>query len=157
MSVVPSTPPELRECPGCGRFQLVPVLAKGMVAACERCPTTLRRAAVHSHDISIALNLAALALLIILCATTLMGVQTAGIGIEAGLFSGPYELMRRGMGSVAAVVVFVTVIAPLGKVLGTLYVLLRMQQPQPPRHGEPAAVVALQFDGPRRAQVTGAE
>ena len=134
MSVVAAPPPELRECPGCGHFQIVPALAKGMVAKCERCPTTLRRAAVHTHQISIALNLAALVLLLILCTTTLMGVQTAGIAIQAGLFSGPYELMRRGMGSVAAVVIFVTVFAPFVKLMGTLYVLLRMQRPQPPRH-----------------------
>ena len=127
-------PPELRECPGCGRFQFVPPLAKGMIATCERCPTTLRRASVHSHDVSIALNLAALVLLLILCSTTLMSVQTAGIELHAGLFSGPIELTRRGMASVAAVVVFVTVIAPFAKLVGTLYVLIRMQQPQPPRH-----------------------
>ncbi len=134
MSAVAAPPPELRECPGCGHFQVVPALAKGMVAACERCPTTLRRAAVHSHDMSIALNLAALVLLIILCSTTLMSVETAGIALQAGLFSGPEELVQRGMPSLAAVVVFVTVLAPFARLAGTLYVLIRMQLPQPPHH-----------------------
>ena len=32
------------------------------------------------------------------------------------------------------VVVFVTVIAPFGKLIGTLYVLVRMQEAAPPRH-----------------------
>ncbi len=134
MSAVRAEPCELRECSGCGRFQIVRPMSQGMMAVCERCPTTLRRAYVNSHEISIALNLAALVLLVILCATTLMSVETAGIELHAGLFSGPSELSRQGMASVAIVVVFVTVIAPFGKLAGTLYVLIRMQQTQPPRH-----------------------
>jgi paraquat-inducible protein A len=134
MSALQAESGELRECPGCGRFQFVPPLREGMVAVCERCPTTLRRASLRSHDVSIALNLAALVLLAILCSTTLMSVETAGIELHAGLFSGPEELVRRGMASVAIVVVFVTVIAPFGKLAGTLYVLLRMYEPKPPRH-----------------------
>jgi paraquat-inducible protein A len=134
MSALQAETGELRECPGCGRFQIVPPLREGMVAVCERCPTRLRKASVRSHDISIALNAAALVLLAILCSTTLMSVETAGIQLHAGLFSGPEELVRRGMASVAIVVVFVTVIAPFGKLAGTLYVLLRMYEPKPPRH-----------------------
>jgi paraquat-inducible protein A len=60
-----------------------------------------------------------------------MTVRTSGIVHDAGLFSGPRELVQRGMGPLAAVVIFVTVAAPLGKLLGTLYVLLRLQQPPP--------------------------
>lgn len=134
MSAALAAPAELRECPGCGHFQLMPSLHRNTTAVCERCATPLRRAAVHSHDVSIALNVAALVLLAILCMTTLMSVQTAGIRLQAGLFSGPYELVRQGMSSIAVVVVFVTVIAPAGKLLGTLYVLLRMREAQPPRH-----------------------
>ncbi len=33
----------LRECPGCGLFQIEPALSPGMTALCERCGTTLRR------------------------------------------------------------------------------------------------------------------
>ena len=54
-----------------------------------------------------------------------MSVETAGISRQAGLFSGPEELVQRGMTALAVVVVFVTVGAPLGKLIGTLYVLLR--------------------------------
>jgi paraquat-inducible protein A len=63
-----------------------------------------------------------------------MNVETAGITLTAGLFSGPEELVRRGMGELAAVVVFVTVLAPLGKLVCTLYVLLRLRETKPPRH-----------------------
>ena len=73
-------------------------------------------------------------MLIIMCATTLMNVQTAGIMHSAGVFSGPVELVHRNMAELAVVVVFVTVIAPLGKLLGTLYVLIRLHEAAPPQH-----------------------
>ena len=69
-----------------------------------------------------------------MCVTTLMSVETAGISRQAGLFSGPEELVERGMTSLAVVVVFVTVGAPLSKLLGTLYVLLGLRLARPPRH-----------------------
>jgi paraquat-inducible protein A len=130
----PSTRAELKECPGCGLFHTIPPLRPGMSAQCTRCPTTLHRVGSHSLDYSIALTVGALVMLIIMCATTLMNVQTAGIMHEAGLFSGPVELVHRGMGGLAVVVVFVTVIAPFGKLIATLYVLIRMQEATPPRH-----------------------
>lgn len=130
----PRTQPELKECGGCGLFQVVPALEAGMTARCMRCPTVLHRVAPHSLDHSIALNLASLALLVILCMTTLMSVETAGITLQAGLLAGPVELVHRDMSGLAAVVVFVTLIAPFGKLLGTLYVLVRLHEARPPRH-----------------------
>ncbi len=131
---VPPTAPQILECPGCGLFHNIPALTPGTSARCARCPTTLHRTNTHSFEHSIALNAAALALLIIMCTTTLMNVQKAGITHSAGLFSGPQELVLRGMPALAVVVVFVTVIAPLGKLLGELYVLIRLHEGNPPRH-----------------------
>jgi paraquat-inducible protein A len=124
----------LRECPGCGLFQLVPALAAGITAQCRRCGTTLHRARQHPLDHSMALVLAALVLMVVMCTTTLMTVRTFGIVHHAGLFAGPAELVRRGMSALAVVVVFVTVAAPLIKLGGTLYVLLRIREARPPRH-----------------------
>jgi paraquat-inducible protein A len=130
----PTTQPELRECPACGLLQMVPPLAPGMTAQCTRCPTTLRRTSTHRLDHIIALSVAALVLLVIMCTTQLMSVETAGIKHVADLFSGPEELVRQNMGALAAAVLFVTVVAPFGKVLGTLYVLIRSREPDPPAH-----------------------
>ncbi len=130
----PIAPPQLRECPGCGLFQTVPALMPGMIAQCQRCSTTLHRTTTHSLDYSIALTFAALVLLVIMCTTTLMSVQTAGIAHSAYLFSGPIELVRRNMAELAVVVVFVTAVAPFGKLIGTLYVLIRLQETAPPLH-----------------------
>jgi len=103
-----TSPPRLRECAGCGLFQTVPPLARGMVARCERRSTTLHRTTSHPIHHSIAHS--------------------------AYLFSGPAELIRRNMAALAAVVVFVTVIAPFGKLIGTLYVLIRLHETVPPSH-----------------------
>jgi paraquat-inducible protein A len=126
--------PRLHECQSCGLLQRVPALAAGISAHCSRCGTTLHRARRHPLEHSLALTLAALVLLGVMCGTTLMSVETAGIAHRADLFSGPEELVQRGMTSLAAVVVFVTVAAPFGKLLGTLYVLLGLRIGRSPRH-----------------------
>ncbi len=125
---------QIRECPGCGLFQAVPPRARGMVARCLRCPTTLQRQPPPPLHHAAALTAAALVLLVITCMTTLMQVQTAGMSHSADLFSGPEELARRGMAVLGLVVVFVTVLAPTGKLVGTLYVLLRLAEVPPPGH-----------------------
>jgi paraquat-inducible protein A len=130
----PATEPQLRECPGCGLFQTVPALALGMSAQCARCPTILRRTSAHRLDHIAALTLTAFILLVVMCSTTLMSVETAGIAHTANLFSGPDELVRRNMAGLGAVVVFVTVLAPFGRLIGTLYVLIRSHEKTPPRH-----------------------
>jgi paraquat-inducible protein A len=130
----PATEPQLRECPGCGLFQTVPALALGVTAQCARCPTVLRRTSRHSFDHIIALTLTAFVLLVVMCSTTLMSVETSGIRRKADLFSGPAELVRQNMGELAVVIVFVTVLAPLIRLVGMLYVLIRLHEAVPPRH-----------------------
>jgi paraquat-inducible protein A len=69
-----------------------------------------------------------------MCSTALMSVETAGIRHVADLFSGPEELVRQNMAPLGLVVIFVTVLAPLVRLLGTLYVLVRAHERRPPRH-----------------------
>jgi paraquat-inducible protein A len=130
----PATEPQLRECPGCGLLQTVPALAPGVTAQCARCPTVLRRTSGHGFDQIIALTLAAFVLLVVMCSTTLMSVETSGIRRTADLFSGPEELVRQNMGELAVVIIFVTVLAPLIRLVGMLYVLLRLHEKAPPGH-----------------------
>jgi paraquat-inducible protein A len=94
----------------------------------------LRRTSNHRIEHIAALALAAFVLLVVMCTTTLMSVETAGIARTANLFSGPWELVRQDMGELAVVIVFVTVLAPLGRLVGTLYVLIRLHERPPPRH-----------------------
>jgi uncharacterized paraquat-inducible protein A len=96
---VPATRPQLRECPGCGLLQEIPELDLGGSAHCARCPTVLRRVSAHKLQHVIALALAALILLIVMCSSSLMSVETAGIRRVANLFSGPEELVRQNIGA----------------------------------------------------------
>jgi paraquat-inducible protein A len=132
MSEIPAV--HLRECAGCGQFQLVAKLTPGTTARCIRCTTRLHRAASHSLDHTLALGIAAFVLLIITCVTTLMTVRLSGILHHAGLFSGPEELVRRDMTALAVVVVFVTVVAPIIRLVGIIYVLIRLHETRPPHH-----------------------
>jgi len=109
-------------------------MAPGTTARCGRCPTILRRISRHRIDHMIALASAAFVLLVIMCSTTLMSVETSGIRRTANLFSGPQELVRQNMGELAVVIIFVTVLAPLIRLVGMLYVLIRSRERTPPRH-----------------------
>lgn len=126
--------PHLRECPGCGLLQGVPALTPGMSARCPRCSTTLRRVTAHRRDHIAALTLAALVLLVVMCSTNLMSVEKAGIRHVADLFSGPDELVRRHMAALAVTVLFVTIVAPFGRIGALLYVLARSHERFPPPH-----------------------
>ena len=128
------TKPRLCECLSCGLLQSVPALAPGIAAHCSRCGTIIHKARRHPLEYSLALTVAALVLLVVLFTATLLSVETAGIKIQANLFSGPEELVQRGMTALAVVVVFVTAVAPFAKLLGTLYVLLGLRMADPPRH-----------------------
>ena len=110
---VRATLPQLRECPGCGLLQQVPALEPGTSAYCARCPTILRRVSAHRLDHMAALAIAALVVLAVMCSSSLMSVETAGIRHVADLFSGPEELVRQSMAPLGFVVIFVTVLAPL--------------------------------------------
>ena len=77
---------------------MVPELRRGMTASCDRCSTILLHTTTHPLGHSMALTIAALVLLLVMCTTTLMSVQTAGIAHSAFLLSGPAELVARGFG-----------------------------------------------------------
>ena len=134
MRVQPVTRGELRECPSCGLFQVMPALGPGMAAHCVRCGTTLRHARRDPLRRGLALNVAALVLLIVMSTTTLMVVSTYGIAHSAGLFSGPAELARRGMPELGVAVIFTSLLAPFGRFAATAYVLARLRSAHPPRH-----------------------
>ena len=124
----------LRECQGCGLFQVVPALPSRSIARCERCNTILRRTHDDTLGRGLAMNVAAFCALVIACLTPLMDVSTAGMHLSADLFSGPAELEDRGVWELAAVVLFTTVAAPLLKFGSMIYVLGGLRMKTPPLH-----------------------
>lgn len=125
------TEPQLRECMGCGLFQVVPALGADERADCPRCGTFLRHTHHDPLDRCLALTISALALFVVLWLAMLMKVSTAGITHESTLVSGPIELVRAGLWPLAVAVGFTTAIAPLGKFAGTAYVLLGLRARRP--------------------------
>src|SRR5882724_12191214 len=123
----PLTQPALRECAGCGQFQIVPPLGPGMRSDCVRCGTSLRRTRRDPLNRALALNSAALVLFAVVWLTMLMKVSKAGIEHATTLISGPIELVNHGLWPLAVVVGFTTAFAPLGKFVGTLYVLVGLR------------------------------
>ena len=105
-----------------------------MTAQCPRCGIVLLRSAVRGLNQSLALYMAALVLLAIMSSTTMMSVSTSGIEHSAYLLSGPAELTRRDMTGLAIVVALVTLVAPLLRLLGILYVLWCIRGGKPARH-----------------------
>ncbi|UYN93130.1 MAG: paraquat-inducible protein A [Enhydrobacter sp.] len=128
------TRPELRECTGCGLFQVVPELGPDMRSDCLRCGTGLRRTRRDPLPRSLALTIAALVLLVVTWTTMLMRVSTAGIVHEADMAAGPLELVHHGLWPLALVVAFTTALAPLAQYLCTLYVLLGLRARKPFPH-----------------------
>jgi paraquat-inducible protein A len=131
LTATTTTEPQLRECAGCGLFQVVPALGPNERADCPRCGTVLRRTRLDSLEHCLALVIAALGLFVVLWVAMLMKVSTAGIVHETTLLSGPAELVRHGLWPLAIAVGFTTAFAPLGKFAGTAYVLLGLRARRP--------------------------
>ena len=93
--------PVARECLDCGQFQMVPVLGAGATARCLRCNAVLRRAQHDPLGRSLALHLAALAMLGVAALMSLMTVSTGGMHLSADLLSGPKGLHRHGLWELA--------------------------------------------------------
>src|ERR1700704_1643041 len=121
------TKPQLRECPGCGLFQIVPALEADMRSNCTRCGTVLRLTRADPLNRHLALTFAALVLFAVLWLAMLMKVSTAGIVHETTLEWGPNEPVNRGLGPLALAVAFTTAIAPVIKFAGTIYVLIGLK------------------------------
>ncbi|HQT75888.1 MAG TPA: PqiA/YebS family transporter subunit [Rhodopila sp.] len=129
------TQPRLRACLGCGQFQVLPAMAPGHVARCNRCNAELRRVRRDPLGRGLALNLTALALLAIVCTTTLLTVSTFGMYRSATVFSGPVGFGKHQVWILAASVAFMSILAPLLRLILVSYVLLGLRRlPRPPLH-----------------------
>jgi len=127
----PVSAPALRECFGCGQFQIVPALAPDTRSDCVRCGIALCRTRRDPLNRALALNATALVLFAVVWLAMLMKVSTAGIEHSTTLISGPVELVKHGLWPLGLVVFFTTAIAPFGKFAGTLYVLIGLRTATP--------------------------
>ncbi len=124
----------VRECRDCGHFQTVPAMPPGHVAHCLRCDAALRRTRHNTLGRGLALYMTALCLFLICCSQSLMTVGTFGLNQTATLFSGPAGFAQYGIWPLAAVVAFMTIIAPMLRLVLILYVLIGLRLRHPPVH-----------------------
>jgi paraquat-inducible protein A len=129
-----TTPARLHECRDCGLMQLVPPLRPASLVTCRRCDTPLRHTRRDPIGVPLALYSAALALLIISCAMTMLSVSRVGLHHNADMFSGPIGLTEHGLWPLGLLVLFTTIGAPLIKVVCSIYVLAGVRLADPPRH-----------------------
>ncbi|HEX2943230.1 MAG TPA: paraquat-inducible protein A, partial [Rhodopila sp.] len=143
LSLAPAIPElltaaRLCACLDCGQFQMLPPMAPGHVARCNRCNAELRRVRHDPLGRGLALNVTGLALLGIVCSTTLLTVSTFGMFRSATVFSGPAGFGKHQVWMLAVSVAFMSILAPLMRLILVTYVLLGLRLPRPPRHLRPA-------------------
>ena len=116
-------------CHECDLLNDVPPLQRNEIARCARCNALLYRNPADCFDKTVALSYACLILYIVANTFPFLGFGTPGNMRTTSLFSGVVDLYQDGMVILALVVGLTTLVFPLLKILGQLYVL------SPLRHG----------------------
>jgi len=96
-------------------------LARGEKAICARCGDRLYGSPFESLERTLALNLAALVLFVVANAMPFMHVSLEGQAQSNLIYSGVVDLYDFGFAPLASLIFFTTMLAPLVKILATLY------------------------------------
>jgi len=118
------TPGQLIACHECDTLHRIPVLAPGASARCSCCGAALLRNPKGGLDRPIALNLAALILLVLANAFPFLTLQISGREQTTTIIGASRALYEAGMGPLAVVVLITTLIGPALVIISSLYVLL---------------------------------
>ena len=117
----------LKACPCCGMVQLVGTVPAGSRALCARCGGTLvsslRRARSNARAFHLAL--AALILYPLAISLPIMRIERLGNVNEASIWTGSVGLLQRGEFLVGGVVLLCSVLIPLAKLVGLLFITSR--------------------------------
>lgn len=113
----------LTQCLECDLLQRNPVLPTGAAAHCARCGALLHRHQPHSLERTLALTLAGLILFLIANTFPFLSLELRSQTQETTLITGVLALYREGMGGLAAVVFFTSILSP-GLQLGLLLLIL---------------------------------
>jgi paraquat-inducible protein A len=139
-SVVPAAPAvpafgdleNLCACHECDLLQRKVPLAPGQSARCCRCGAQLYHAPKDTLDRTLAFSLAAFILFSVANLFPILGLSIQGKHTEATLLGAVLELQKQGMGMMAGLVLFTTIVVPAMELLGLLYVLLPLKPNKKP-------------------------
>lgn len=117
-------PPHLIVCHECDLLHRVVAVPAGAVARCRRCDALLLHPKANSLERTLALAFAGLVLILLANTFPFLDFEIQGRVQRTLLVSGIQELYRQGMHTLALLVLFTTIVAPLAHLLGLIYVLL---------------------------------
>lgn len=116
------------QCSSCGLAQRLGALPPGGIAKCCRCGATIARNPRASRNLSLALTLAALIFYVPANIYPIMRLTFYGAYSESNIWDGCVSLFRAGQWPVAAVVFLASILVPLLKLLGLLYLTATRNQ-----------------------------
>ncbi|MFG0275314.1 MAG: paraquat-inducible protein A [Phycisphaerales bacterium] len=129
---IPANPASSRiPCRFCGLVQSVPELRERESARCARCAATLSRRAPRSVDRTLALALAGLVLFIPANAYAILTFSVVGRSNANQLLTGVGGLLENGAYIVGALVLLASVLAPLGRLVLAVAILLPVRLGRP--------------------------
>lgn len=120
-------------CHECDLLQRKVPLAPGQRARCRRCGALLYHSPGDTLDRTLAFALAAFILFAVANLFPILGLSIQGKHTETTLLGAVLELQKQGMGMVAGLVLFTTVVVPAMELLGLMYVLLPLKLNKPVR------------------------
>src|SRR5438876_2855304 len=110
-------------CESCGLAQRVEELAPGMSAECIRCGSTVATRARGGADTTLALTLAALVLYLPANIYPILTMHLYGNDSENTIWDGVVSLMQHDEHFVAAIVFLASIVIPLIKLTGLLFLV----------------------------------
>lgn len=108
-------------CEACDQLHRHRPLARGEKAVCQGCGSRLYGSSVDSLERTLALNLAALALFVVANVMLFLHVSLEGQAQSNLIYTGVVDLAEFHYVPLAALIMFTTMLAPLAKILVTLY------------------------------------
>jgi paraquat-inducible protein A len=119
---MPAVP--LVACHDCDLLTRLPEVPEGATAYCARCGGVLRRRRRDSIERTLALTLAASMLFAVANVFPFLSFEMRGRVTETTLATGVFDLWEQGVPTIAVLVGFTAVLAPLAQLSLLLYVLL---------------------------------
>src|SRR4051795_4145661 len=110
-------------CETCGLAQAVPDLAPGTSAECIRCGATVMERPASGPDVTLALTIAALVLYVPANIYPILRMNLYGTYSENTIWDGVVSLMQYNEYFVAAIVFLASIVVPLIKLLGLLFLV----------------------------------
>ena len=111
----------LLACEGCDKLFRHLSLPRGQKAICDRCGTRLYGSSVDSLERTLAFNIAALVLFVVANTMLFLHVSMEGQAQANLIYSGIVDLAKFDYLPLASLIFFTTMLAPLVKILVTLY------------------------------------